>query len=89
MLVRHFVDGRPCWIEAPDGSKVVRRSDQMTHSGEFLSDYLLVPWEGQSYRIFAEPPGVIPLLAGEGLYGLRMLGTAMAAPLATGESAGR
>jgi hypothetical protein len=73
MRLRHYAGGVCYLIEAPDGSRVERRSHRRAASGEFLSDRLVIPWGGREVPVYAEPAGLLPLLATEGHYGLRLL----------------
>lgn len=73
MLVRHFHEGSFWIIEVPDGTRIERLSHIPTASGDWLSDVLFIPWDGVEVPVPAEPPGVLPLLANEAMYGLRVV----------------
>ena len=66
MRVRHHARGKFYSIGCPEGTTVVRCSG--------AHDFLLVPFNGQTLRIPADPPGLLPLLAESGRFGLSLVG---------------
>lgn len=72
MLIRHYAFGRRYLIEGPPGTKVIRQSHLTNSSGGFLSDMLIIPWQGQEIPVFAEPDNLLSELARAGKYGLKL-----------------
>ena len=72
MRLRYFGDENVFDIEAPEGSRVEFHSHKAVSEGVFLDDLLLVPWEG---RLAPIPGEIVPVLAGHGLYQLRLVAT--------------
>jgi LSD1 subclass zinc finger protein len=66
MRIRHYAQGKFYTIECPDGSSVVRRQGS--------DDHLMVPLNGQEFRIPADPPELLPLLAESGNFGVSLVG---------------
>jgi hypothetical protein len=70
MRVRHHAHGKFYLIECPQGTRGVRRCD-----GEpAVHDLLVVPLNGAVIRIPADPPGLLPLLAESGNFGVSLAG---------------
>ncbi len=74
MLVKHHARGKFYLIACPEGSRVVRRSDQVACDGGPLPDLIVVPFEGGEVAIPADSPELLPLLAESGRCGLALVG---------------
>src|SRR4051794_14779201 len=66
MRIRHYAEGRFYTIDCPEGTEVVRLAGP--------DDHLVVPLRGQAIRIPADPPGLLPLLAESGNFGVSLAG---------------
>ncbi len=66
MRIRHHAQGKFYTIGCPEGTTVFRRPGP--------HDLLLVPFEGQTLRIPADPHELLPLLAESGRFGLSLAG---------------
>jgi hypothetical protein len=74
MRVRHYAQGKFSTIECPEGTGVVRRSEQAADGETIPYDHLIVPLNGKEVRIPADPPGLLPMLAETGNFGVRLVG---------------
>ena len=61
MLIKCHAQGKFYTIDCPEGTKVIRRPDD---SEPALHDHLVVPLNGREIRIPADPPELLPMLAG-------------------------
>ena len=71
MRVKHHAQGKFYVIECPEGTRLVRRSDQ-PQVVEY--DHLVVPLNGEDIRIPADPPELLPMLAESGNFGITLVG---------------
>ncbi len=62
MRVRCHAQGKFHLIDCPNGTRIVRATEQPA-SGTVGLDYLIVPLNGKTIRITADPPELLPLLA--------------------------
>jgi len=69
MRIRHYAQGKFYVIECPEGTRVVRRSEQPLDGIAVSHDLLIVPFKGEELRIPADPPELLPLLAESGTSG--------------------
>jgi ribosomal protein S27E len=74
MRVRHYAQGKFYTIQCPEGTRVVRRTDQTADGEEILHDLLVVPLKGREIRIPADPPELLPMLAETGNFGVTLVG---------------
>ena len=74
MRIKHFSKGKFYLIECPQGTRVVRCSEEPAVVGSDGHDLLVVPFEGQEIRIPADPAELLPLLAESGQCGLSLIG---------------
>jgi ribosomal protein S27E len=74
MRVRHYAQGKFYTIECPEGTRVVRRTEQPADGVAVLEDHLVVPLNGQEVRIPTDPPELLPMLAKTGNFGVRLVG---------------
>ena len=74
MRVRHHAQGKFYTIECPEGTRVVRRSEQPADGEAVPHDHLVVPLNGKEVRIPADPPELLPLLAESGKFGITLVG---------------
>ena len=74
MRVRHHAQGKFYTIECPEGTRVVRRSEQPADGEAVPHDHLVVPLNGKEVRIPADPPELLPLLAESGNFGITLVG---------------
>ena len=74
MRVRHHAQGKFYTIECPEGTRVVRRSEQSADGEAVPHDHLVVPLNGKEVRIPADPPELLPLLAETGNFGVALVG---------------
>ena len=74
MRVRHYAQGKFYLIECPEGTRLVRRSDQSADDESVPHDHLIVPLNGEEIRIPADPPELLPLLAESGNFGVSLVG---------------
>jgi predicted RNA-binding Zn-ribbon protein involved in translation (DUF1610 family) len=74
MRVKHYAQGKFYVIECPEGTRVVRRSDQPANGKTVLHDHLVVPFKGQILNIPADPPELLPMLAETGNFGVSLVG---------------
>jgi hypothetical protein len=74
MRIRHHAQGKFYTIECPEGTRVVRRSDQPNDGPSAPHDLLIVPFNGEEIRIPANPPELLPLLAETGNFGVSLIG---------------
>jgi Zn ribbon nucleic-acid-binding protein len=66
MRVRHYALGKFYTSQCPEGTEFVRRSGS--------DDFLVVPLNGGMIRIPADPPTLLPMLAGSGNFGVMLVG---------------
>ncbi len=71
MRVKHHAQGKFYVIECPEGTRLVRRSED-THATP--CDHLVVPLNGKEVRIPADPPELLPMLAETGNFGVTLVG---------------
>ncbi|MDR3632519.1 MAG: hypothetical protein P4L84_01715 [Isosphaeraceae bacterium] len=74
MRIKHYAWGKFYHVECPNGTTVIRRSDQLGSSGEFLPDIILVRFKGRDIPVPSDPPELLPLLAESGRFGLSLVG---------------
>ena len=74
MRVRHHAQGKFYTIECPEGTRIVRRSEQPADGEAVPHDHLVVPLNGKEVRIPADPPELLPLLAESGKFGITLVG---------------
>jgi predicted RNA-binding Zn-ribbon protein involved in translation (DUF1610 family) len=74
MRVKHFAQGKFYTIQCPEGTTVVRRSDQPADGEAALHEHLVVPLNGKEIRIPADPPELLPLLAESGNFVVTLVG---------------
>jgi hypothetical protein len=74
MRVKHYAQGKIFTIECPEGTRIVRRSEQPAEGGAVQHDDLVVPLNGREIRIPAEPPELLPMLADSGNFGVSLVG---------------
>ena len=74
MRVRHHAQGKFYSIECPEGTRIVRRSEQPADGEAVPHDHLVVPLNGKEVRIPADPPELLPLLAESGKFGIALIG---------------
>lgn len=74
MRIKHYAEGKFHTIECPEGSRVVRRSELPADGGAIQTDALVVPLNGKEVRIPADPPGLLPMLAESGNFGVSLVG---------------
>jgi Zn ribbon nucleic-acid-binding protein len=74
MRVKHYANGKFYTIDCPEGTRVVRRSEQPADGGAVLHDHLLVPLNAKHVRIPADPPDLLPLLAESGNFVVTLVG---------------
>jgi hypothetical protein len=84
MRIKHYAWGKFYHVECPAGSTVVRRSDQVGVSGEFLPDVLLIRFKGREIPVPSEPAELLPLLAESGRFGLSLVGEPLPSPQLAG-----
>jgi ribosomal protein S27E len=68
MRIRCHAQGKFYKIQCPEGTRVVRRSEDIPH------DVLLVPFNGRELRIPTDPPELLPMLAEAGNFGVVLIG---------------
>src|SRR4051794_23778391 len=73
MRVRCHAQGKFYTIECPEGTRLVRCSDQPPYA-EVAHDQLVVPLNGKEVRIPADPPELLPMLAESGNFGVTLVG---------------
>ena len=71
MQVKHHAQGKFYVIECPEGTRLVRRSEDPAAEP---CDHLVVPLNGEEVRIPADPPELLPLLAESGNFGISPVG---------------
>jgi Zn ribbon nucleic-acid-binding protein len=75
MRVKHHAQGKFYVIECPEGTRLVRRSEQPADGSEAVPcDHLVVPLNGKELRIPADPPELLPMLAESGNFGISLVG---------------
>jgi hypothetical protein len=74
MRIKHYAQGKFYTIECPVGTRMVRRSDLPIEGQAGPHDILIVPLKGRVIRIPADPPGLLPLLAESGNFGVSLVG---------------
>jgi ribosomal protein S27E len=73
MRIKCHAQGKFYTIECPEGTKIVRGADSPCGDLPFL-DHLVVPFNGKTIRIPADPPELLPLLAETGNFGVSLVG---------------
>ena len=73
MRVRCHAQGKFYTIECPEGTRLVRARIVPTASVA-EHDHLIVPLNGKTIRIPADPPELLPLLAESGNFGVSLVG---------------
>ena len=74
MRIKCHAQGKFYTIECPEGTRLVRRSEQPADGGAVLHDHLVVPLDGKEIRIPADPPELLPMLAETGKFGVSLVG---------------
>jgi LSD1 subclass zinc finger protein len=74
MRIKCHAQGKFYTIQCPEGTRVVRRSDQPADGETTLHNDLMVPLNGKMIRIPADPPELLPLLAESGNFGVSLVG---------------
>src|SRR3954454_24477714 len=73
MRVRCHAQGKFYTIDCPEGTRLVRGVDRP--NGDVpCHDHLIVPLNGKTIRIPADPPELLPLLAESGNFGVSLVG---------------
>jgi ribosomal protein S27E len=73
MRVKCHAQGKFYTILCPEGTRVVRRTEQPPDAEVVLHDHLVVPLKGKEVRIPADPPELLPLLAETGNFGVSLV----------------
>jgi ribosomal protein S27E len=73
MRIKCHSQGKFYTIECPEGTRLVRSADRPGGDLPFL-DHLVVPLNGKTIRISADPPELLPLLAETGNFGVSLVG---------------
>jgi hypothetical protein len=74
MIAKDHAQEKFYLIACPEGSKIVRRSDQIALDGDLLPDLLVVPFEGKDIVIPVDPLELLPLLAESRRCALSLIG---------------
>jgi ribosomal protein S27E len=74
MRIKCHAQGKFYTIECPEGTRLVRRSEQPPDADVVPHDHLLVPLKGKEIRIPSDPPELLPLLAETGNFGVSLVG---------------